>query len=151
MGRSSERARKGEKMKKLILILMAVLLIFPLAACDLPAEPASGDPEFVLEPERKNLPSYEDLSKIESNMDLAEIQSIIGNPQRIGEYTWRMPSPYPSISSVGYITLDCYIYDGADGSTLYIGFQPVNEGEVTLNNVLLINLVQAQGNSDITA
>ncbi len=138
-------------MKKLILILTAVLLIFPLAACVQPEEPQppSGYPEFVLEPEREDLPSYEDLAKIEEDMNLAEIQNIIGNPQRIGEHTWQMPYRDPYTTIYRDVPFNCYIYDGSDGSKLYIGFQSV-EGEVILKNYFMVSLIPAEGNGDTT-
>ncbi len=97
-------------MKKLILILMAVLLIFPLAACDLPAEPAVTTPapdSPMLEPDRAELPSYETLLQIERQMSWEELNALAGNPQRMEKRLLAV-----SLSGVSaWPTADFYIYD----------------------------------------
>ena len=66
-----------------------------------------------LEPDRTDLPSYADLSKITKGMTREQVFSLVGNPQR----TERIRMPIDSDPSR---ELTCQIYDSSDGKSVYI-------------------------------
>ncbi len=69
-----------------------------------------------LDPDRIDLPSYDDLCSIKSGMTIEELCDFVGLPQRA---EWRLVSPYSGMSS-HYRNSLCYIYDSCDGRSLCV-------------------------------
>lgn len=68
-----------------------------------------------LEPDKKNLPSYADLSRIKPGMTKDEVFSLVGNPQR--EEIRKMPINEASSLAVDRL---CYIYDSNEGESICV-------------------------------
>lgn len=76
----------------------------------------------ILEPEKQDLPSYEDLCKIEAEMNYKDVYAILGNPQRI--INKDMPSHQWSSSATPYTF---YIYDSTEGKSIWISYSPTSD------------------------
>ena len=74
---------------------------------------------ITLEPDKQDLPTYEDLCKIQDGMTIDEVYSIAGNPQRTVIY---MIQTYPTFSSSYPQPWKCYIYDSCDGNSILIAW-----------------------------
>lgn len=75
--------------------------------------------QLLIVPDKKDLPSYDDLCKIEIGMTPEEVTQIVGYPQRV-KVIPMPPSPY--YSSVG--DRPCCIYDSSDGMGLIVCYGP---------------------------
>ena len=125
-------------MKKILVLFLTLLLVLLLVACDTSplnepdTEPDStqeeteptdttqeylGWEDIVLEPDKQDLPSYEDLSKINYDMTYDDVYEILGNPQR-------MILKKVSRGSGMVITFYsyCYVYEGSEDWLLYVAY-----------------------------
>lgn len=68
-----------------------------------------------LEPNKGNLPSYADLSKVKPGMTIDEVFRLVGNPQR--EEIRKMPVYQTSSLAADRL---CYIYDSSDGMSIRV-------------------------------
>ena len=72
--------------------------------------------EIALDPDRIDLPSYDDLCSIKSGMTIEEVGDLVGLPQRA---EWLRVPHSPGVSvAFGYSL--CYFYDSCDGRSLRV-------------------------------
>lgn len=119
-------------MKKILNVLLAAMCLLTFISCDSIQLNISPEEElFVyadeygfpyIEPEKKDLPVYEDLVQVEIGMTVHDVFSIVGNPQRTE--TRRVPT-MPGFSST--IETTCYIYDSSDGDSIAVFYHIVGD------------------------
>lgn len=122
-------------MKKRILSVLVLLVVSSvlvlLSSCSVSVTPqystsdsaskeqhittAGGKQIMPLEPDKKDLPSYADLSKVKPGMTKDEVFALVGNPQR--EIIRRMP--VYEATSLATDTI-CHIYDSNDGDSICV-------------------------------
>ena len=93
------------------------------------------DDKLILDPDKKELPSYQDLMKITYDMTLDEVYAIAGLPQRIG---WRQSDIIPDAKVV------TYIYDSSDGISLEIAYKFMYSGDVLIKRIYKTNPEQSE-------
>ncbi len=82
-------------------------------------------------------------------MTWEEIHDTIGDPQRSGELRYEI-TPNTQTSMTRYVYIDYYVYDGADGSKLYLEYR-IRYGDGSVKAPwFFIDLIPAEGNGDTT-
>ena len=137
-------------MKLICLICLAFVMMISLSSCNVlpPEEQPQTSSEHTepvetespyhtyeelmelleLDPDKQNLPSYEELSKIQYGTTLTEVYSIAGNPQRM---EMRMVPHYITATGTSSAASpsQCYIYDSADGGSILVHYRSLMDEE----------------------
>ncbi len=105
-------------------LLFLFILLFSLFSCQVSPNGASANTDSTttrikptLEPDKDPLPTFAQLSEIESYMTLQKVTECIGNPQRT------LYVQDTSITGTSLVpTLVFYIYDSSDGDSIAVIF-----------------------------
>lgn len=84
-----------------------------------------------LEPNKKDLPTFDELKKIEIGMTLDEVYALVGNPQRVETITI---ASTPNQSSA--FPHSCLVYEASNGECIYVLYtsQSIDPAEPTVAN-----------------
>ena len=114
--------------KATIFILLGIISCLLLSSCSStihpshdPAELEKVEKGIYIQPDKQNLPSSEDLDKIDVGLRLEEVQELIGYPQRYYRETISFEVP-EGVSSGGVMHFYYYIYDSRDGDSITIKY-----------------------------
>ena len=113
--------------KTTVFILLGIISCLLLSSCSSTIHPAHDPAELekvekgiYIQPDKQNLPSSEDLDKIDVGLRLEEVQELIGYPQRY----YRKTHILNPLASSGVTYSYYYIYDSQEGDSITISYLP---------------------------